>query len=81
VTVRALSWLTACVRAFIALRRATPRAWIISTAPSPDFGVAVAVPACTARAAASASTTSDAATAACLTVGAVDLDDTVAVLP
>src|SRR4051794_22113349 len=49
----------ACVRAFMAEVRAIFRQRMASTGPSADFGAAVASPAWTERAAASASTVSD----------------------
>src|SRR5450759_226366 len=59
VTSTALSWLTACVWALTAESRVSFRIRMTSTWSSPSFGVAVAVPASTALAAASASMGSD----------------------
>jgi hypothetical protein len=59
VTSSALSWLMAAVRALLAPRRAVRNTGIASTIPSRRLGAAVAVPASTARAAASASIGSD----------------------
>jgi hypothetical protein len=55
----ALSWLIAAVRALLAPRRAVRNTRIASMIPSRRLGAAVAVPASTARAAASASIGSD----------------------
>ena len=55
VTTRAFIWLAACVRALTAESLALLSMRIISTSPSPDFGVASATPASTPRAAISAS--------------------------
>ena len=51
-------WFAAAVRAFMAPWRATRNWRTDSIGPSPDFGITVASPASTARAAASASTVS-----------------------
>jgi hypothetical protein len=59
VTNSALVALIAWVRARIAVARATRSERIISTCPVPALGATVAWPACTARAAASASSGSD----------------------
>ncbi len=59
VSITEWTWLAACVRAFIALRRATRSSRIDSTVPVAAFGVPTASPASTARAAASASAGSD----------------------
>src|SRR6266536_5512571 len=59
VTSSALTTLIAWVRAFMALARATRSTRSISTCPVPALGRTVASPACTARAAASASRGSD----------------------
>ena len=58
-TIKALSAMIAEVRPLRAVSRATLVWRIISTRPSADFGIVVAVPARTARAAASASAVSD----------------------
>src|SRR5215212_8177825 len=59
VTRKPLSWLAACVLAFIAERRAARKARIISTQPSALLGTPAVSPANTARAALSASEESD----------------------
>ena len=73
VQTRLCSWLMAWVRALFALMRATRKTLMDSTFPSRVLAAPLAVPACTARAAATASNVSDfCGLAAFLPVGPVD---------